>query len=448
MCDSDNYRSIALSSVIGKVFDKIILLKHADALATSPLQFGFKRFHSTTQCTFALEEIIDHYVSRNSSVYCVLLDASKAFDRVHYVKLFSLLVNRGLCPMLCLLLIAMYSEQHLLVRWNNVFSPSMRCRNGVKQGGVLSPTLFCIYMDELLKRLCDAGIGCHFGSMFAGALCYADDLTLLAPTRNAMQKMILICESFANEFYVKFNPTKSMFLVFGNSTHCQSTGVCLMGSPIRQVQSALHLGVVIGENAFVQNIRHAVGDMYSRTNILMSRFGYCSSQVICKLFRSYCSHFYGCPIWFIDPLSIDQLVIAWRKCCRRVLKLPCRTRSRFIPALMHVPNLSVQLLGRFLNFWKKCTVSENPLVKLISEQLNDFRKSNTPVSFNLKHLLSFCKVSHFSFVSSLPRSFLSPYFSLSDEDVAIVGGIEELSFDLPNLSYSERVLFRNCLAVT
>ena len=65
-------------------------------------------------------------------------------------------------------------------RWFNV-------NNGVKQGGVLSPVLFCVYIDGLLMSLYRAGLGCHIGHMFVGALAYADDLVLLAPTPRAMR---------------------------------------------------------------------------------------------------------------------------------------------------------------------------------------------------------------------------------------------------------------------
>ena len=53
--------------------------------------------------------------------------------------------------------------------------------NGVKQGGVLSPVLFCVYIDGLLMSLYRAGLGCYISHMFVGALAYADDLVLLAP---------------------------------------------------------------------------------------------------------------------------------------------------------------------------------------------------------------------------------------------------------------------------
>jgi arginine exporter protein ArgO len=57
--------------------------------------------------------------------------------------------------------------------------------NGVKQGGVLSLVLFCIYIDGLLVALSWAGMGCFVGSNFVGALVYADDIVLLAPSATA-----------------------------------------------------------------------------------------------------------------------------------------------------------------------------------------------------------------------------------------------------------------------
>ena len=103
--ESNNYRSIALSSVTGKVLDNIVLTQHASILHTSVLQFGFKPNHSTSQCTFVLLEVKGYYVRCNSSCYAILLDASKACDRVQYMKLFWLPVKRQLCPLSAKLLL-------------------------------------------------------------------------------------------------------------------------------------------------------------------------------------------------------------------------------------------------------------------------------------------------------------------------------------------------------
>ena len=83
----------------------------------------------------------------------MLLDTSQAFDRVDYVKLFQLLLKRGMCPIITRFLLNIYTNQTLCVRWGSIYSSTLEVSNGIKQGGVLSPILFNLYTDELLERL-------------------------------------------------------------------------------------------------------------------------------------------------------------------------------------------------------------------------------------------------------------------------------------------------------
>ena len=115
LCDSDNYRSIALSSILGKVFDLIVLDKENTKLVTSDLQFGFKEKSSTTQCTYVLNETIKYYNYKSTNAYVLMLDATKAFDRVQYCKLFRLLLRRNIHPAVLRLLVNMYTCQQIQV---------------------------------------------------------------------------------------------------------------------------------------------------------------------------------------------------------------------------------------------------------------------------------------------------------------------------------------------
>jgi hypothetical protein len=65
--------------------------------------------------------------------------------------------------------------------------------------------LFCVYLDELLKLLAAAKVGCFIGTIFVGVLAYADDLVLLAPTTGAMRRMLSICDCYASEYAMVFN---------------------------------------------------------------------------------------------------------------------------------------------------------------------------------------------------------------------------------------------------
>jgi Reverse transcriptase (RNA-dependent DNA polymerase) len=74
---------------------------------------------------------------------------------------------------------------------------------------MISPILFCVYFDVLLGNLRYRGIGCHIGLLLTGALAYADDLVLLAPSANAMRSMLHVCDVYAAQYNVLFNAKKS-----------------------------------------------------------------------------------------------------------------------------------------------------------------------------------------------------------------------------------------------
>ncbi|MEE4247380.1 MAG: reverse transcriptase family protein, partial [Kangiellaceae bacterium] len=161
---SDNYRAVALSSVVCKLLEKIIMSKFNDVFYSSKYQYGYKEKHSTTHCSFVVNEIINYYAQNNSCTYVALLDASKAFDRLHYGTLFRKLIDKKLCPIVTRFLLEMYKSQLMRVKWCNSLSRTCEVSNGVKQGGVLSPLLFTVYLDELLERLKSTGFGCHIGT--------------------------------------------------------------------------------------------------------------------------------------------------------------------------------------------------------------------------------------------------------------------------------------------
>ena len=168
---------------------------------TSELQFGFKAKASTSQCTFVLKEALAYYVDNKSSVYCAFLDATKAFDRVNYCKLFRLLVKRNLPPLLLRVMLNSYISNFVRVSWSGYFSEYFLAKNGVKQGGMLSPVLFCVYLDELLHTLSAAKVRCYVGDLFVGALAYADDIVLTAPSATALRKMLAMRCLWLRVFY-------------------------------------------------------------------------------------------------------------------------------------------------------------------------------------------------------------------------------------------------------
>ena len=78
----------------------------------------------------------------------------------------------------CKCLIYTYCNQKVCIYWNGAKSTLFPTRNGVKQGGVLSPRLFNVYLNELLSKLRENGLGCHMTGQFVGTFIYADGITI------------------------------------------------------------------------------------------------------------------------------------------------------------------------------------------------------------------------------------------------------------------------------
>ena len=83
------------------------------------MQFGYKKSHSTTMCTLINKEIINQYINNGSDAYSCLLDASKAFDRVHYGKLSRILLSKKLPILIIRLILHSYLRQSVCVMWDS-----------------------------------------------------------------------------------------------------------------------------------------------------------------------------------------------------------------------------------------------------------------------------------------------------------------------------------------
>ena len=103
--------------------------------------------HATDMCIFTVKSVIKYYTNQNSSVFTCFLDEAKAYDRVSHWTLFSKLIQRNI-PLVIVRIIAFwYQTQHMCIKWRNFNSMYFKVSNGVRQGGVLSPKLFAIYIQ-------------------------------------------------------------------------------------------------------------------------------------------------------------------------------------------------------------------------------------------------------------------------------------------------------------
>ena len=137
-----------------------------------------------TLCSGILIETANHFVNNNSCVCSCFLDASKAFDKVHYGKLFNLMLKRNVPSVIVRFILDGYIRQCMCAQWERYKSRFFYVRNGLRQGAVLSPILFAVYYDELIAKLASSGYGCRIALHFVGALSYHIIITFA--TRSAI----------------------------------------------------------------------------------------------------------------------------------------------------------------------------------------------------------------------------------------------------------------------
>ena len=372
------------------------------------MQFAYKPSHSTTMCTTVLKEIVHHYWNGNSSVYGCFVDATKAFDLVSFPKLFTLLFDRGLPVPILRVLLDTYKRQRVSTVWNAMKSDSFTVTNGVRQGAVLSATLYTIYVDELMKRLKKNQVGCEIGGLFAGALAYADDVTLLCPTIDGLRSMLKTLEEFGEEFKMKINVNKTKCIYFAKRKANVMPSVTVAGQEIQWVNSFRHLGATVSADlSDTADIEEKKNHFIRQANYVNHAFGMSPASLKCKLIQTYATALYGSQAWRLNNSSLERVRTAWNIVQRRVWRLPWHAHSILLPAVARQSNLLQQIYKRTKSFIRCMEISRNRLVAKVA---------------NFAHLCPNSIIhSNINFLASLqPQDF-------SEENCRVASQIQELN---------------------
>jgi len=189
----DDFRGISISPVLSKLFELCVL--DSDYFDTSDYQFGFKKHTSCSHVVYSVRNVIDHYVSHCSTVNVCTLDLSKAFDRMNHYLLFKKLIQRNLPIKLLHILEKWFTMSETCVRLGGQYSSFYKLTAGVRQGRVLSPFLFAIFIDGIINKIKDANVGCYVSTVCVSIFLYSDYILLIAPSVSGLQTLVNICET-------------------------------------------------------------------------------------------------------------------------------------------------------------------------------------------------------------------------------------------------------------
>ena len=220
----DNWRGITLLSIPSKVFCRI-LLKRIDKEIDGKLreeQAGFRANRGCIDQIFSLRNIIEQCVKWNSPLHINFVDFKKAFDSIHRQSMFKILAHYGIPPKLISIITKFYeSFQCTVALENNNLTEYFNVESGVRQGDILSPILFLITIDWVMRRTTD-GVkrGIQWGLLDQlEDLDFADDLGLLSTKHQDLQEKSTRLALFAEQVGLKINTKKTEMMSFTMGDH-------------------------------------------------------------------------------------------------------------------------------------------------------------------------------------------------------------------------------------
>ena len=278
------------------------------------------------------------------------------------------------------LLAFIYMQQVCKVEWNGQVSNSFNVYNGVRQGAVLSPTFFSIYINELFSILKSSGLGCYIKNCFYGIVGYADDLVLLSPDIKGLQYMLDITSNYLKSIglcvsvdHVKPHKSKTKCVSFGLKH--DPVPIKLDGISLPWCDRYIHLGHLLYKDGTLDldcdmKCKSFTGSFHALRQELKSQDPF----VLLNLINIYISHFYGSNLW--NLFNCDQVYILWNNMIRNVFNLPQQTHRYLIEPISETHHVFSMLTNRFIKFFLRLYSSDKLVIRNLCQlQLFDMRST-------------------------------------------------------------------------
>jgi hypothetical protein len=223
--DMNSYRGIAVGSIVGKVFERVLYKRANQAAEENGLraktQCGFRKDHGTLDNMFIMQHLINKHRHLRKRLFCLLIDFEKAFDTVPRAELLERCRLVGIQGKFMQAIVAMYDKILMAVKLRGRLEPAFETTQGTKQGGELSPLLFGLFIEQLhdlILAKCP-GVGPEMNGMRVPDLLYADDATLLATRPEHIEQLLACLKLFCKLFGMRVNVSKTLVVIFRSPKH-------------------------------------------------------------------------------------------------------------------------------------------------------------------------------------------------------------------------------------
>ena len=397
-----NYIGISLLSIPSKIFtgivyQRLVACTHENNIIVEE-QAGFRKGYSTIDNIFTLHTIVQWYLSKpRGRFYVAFVDFASAFDTINRTKLLLCLRRYGINNQLLGIIKDMYKDMYSVVRNNNVYSNELKSNIGVRQGCILSPLLFSIYINGLAEKMKASGVGVqlHPGILQICILLFADDIALFADTVKGLQTLLKILECFCEESGMTVNLQKTNIVVFRNGGYLKRSEKWIYkGENMKIVPEYKYLGVTIDSRLSYTTHRNVC--YTSAKRILFSlwrslnQLNNLSANVFFKIFDAKIVPLvmYGVEVWG-KGVYIDELEKLQALACKLFLGVRLSGVNKMCLSECGRYPLSVVVAIKKIKYWLRVTnMNENRLPKQCMKMLElHANKGNVNCMTHVRNIL-------------------------------------------------------------
>lgn len=306
---TDDFRGIAISAILSKVYELCIYNRFSSYLKTDDNQFGFKKGSGCTQAIYTVRKIIEDIVQGGATANLCAIDLSKAFDKTDHHALFIKLMERNLPIELLATFENWFNNCWTCVRWRECTSAFFQVHLGVRQGSVLAPYLFAIYVNDIVGNY-------QIGQRFFVIL-YADDILLISSSVCGLRDLLHSCERELSFLNMAINAKKSCCLRIGPQCDAICANIITSsGSVLPWSNEIRYLGIFIVKfHIFKCCLQYAKRAFYRSLNAIFGKVGrIASEEVLLELVSKKCFPILlysleSCPLNNSQKRSLDFPVV-------------------------------------------------------------------------------------------------------------------------------------------